>query len=317
MPMHSTLSRRDLSRLAFGLPLLTLARPGHAEETALQVGDQLFGNRSVVEVSGQADNLPYRIDWKQFPAAQPLLEALNAGALDVGMMGDLSFFTVFAAGAPLRAIGAYRADPRTQAILVRSESPIQGVQDLRGKRLAGTRAGWGQFLILATLKQAGIDPSEVEIVLLPPPEARSALAAGAIDAWAVWEPYVSTEILERGARVVADGRGLSPTITLVAAHVDAIAAKHAALQDFLGRLSAGRAWVRAHPAEYARYYAGLSKIPEAVVQRSTEQQQVGFVALDDAVVAELQRAADLTVEFGILRGRVDVASTIDRSFSAV
>jgi hypothetical protein len=32
---------------------------------------------------------------------------------------------------------------------------------------------------------------------------------------------------------------------------------------------------------------------------------------------ELQRPADLTVEFGILPDRVDVASTIDRSFSAV
>ncbi|WP_026869779.1 ABC transporter substrate-binding protein [Inquilinus limosus] len=315
--MGATPTRRDLARLAFALPLAALARPARAQATALSVGDQLFGNRSVVEVAGQARDLPYAIDWKQFPAAQPLLEALNAGALDVGMMGDLSFFTVFAAGAPLRAIGAYRSDPATQAILVRSDSPIRDVAELKGKRLAGTRAGWGQFLILATLKRAGIDPSEIEIVLLPPPEARSALAAGAIDAWAVWEPYVSQEILERGARVVADGRGLSPTVTFVAAHVDAIAAKHAALQDFLGRLSAGRAWVRAHPAEYARYYAELSKIPEAVVQRSTEQQQAGFVALDDSMVAELQRAADLTVEFGILRDRVDVASTIDRSFSVV
>ncbi|MGK9233356.1 ABC transporter substrate-binding protein [Inquilinus limosus] len=315
--MGATPTRRDLARLAIALPLATLARPARAQAATLSVGDQLFGNRSVVEVAGQARDLPYAIDWKQFPAAQPLLEALNAGALDVGMIGDLSFFTVFAAGAPLRAIGAYRSDPATQAILVRSDSPIRDVAALKGKRLAGTRAGWGQFLILATLKRAGIDPSEVEIVLLPPPEARSALAAGAIDAWAVWEPYVSQEILERGARTVADGRGLSPTVTFVAAHVDAIAAKRAALQDFLGRLSAGRAWVRAHPAEYARYYAELSKIPEAVVQRSTEQQQAGFVALDDSVVAELQRAADLTVEFGILRDRVDVASTIDRSFSVV
>src|SRR5688500_15298799 len=101
MPMRNTLSRRDLSRLALGLPLLALSRPARTQATALQVGDQLFGNRSVIEVSGQAENLPYAIDWKQFPAAQPLLEALNAGALDVGMMGDLSFFTVFAAGAPL------------------------------------------------------------------------------------------------------------------------------------------------------------------------------------------------------------------------
>jgi sulfonate transport system substrate-binding protein len=312
------ISRRDLSRLALGLPLALLARPGRAQsQAALRVGDQHSGNRSVLEASGQTQGVPYALDWSQFPAAQPMLEALNAGALDVGMMGDLSFFTVFAAGAPLRAIGAYRTDPRTQAILVPAGSTIQSVQDLKGRRVAGTRAGWGQFLILATLKQAGIAPSEVEIVLLSPPEARSALAAGAVDAWAVWDPYVSQEILERGARILSDGRGLSPTITFVAAHVDAIAGKHAQLQDLLGRLATGQRWVRDHVDDYARIYTDLSKIPEPVLRRSIAAGQSSFIALDDTVIAELQRAADLTVEFGILHDRVDVAGTIDRSFAAV
>jgi sulfonate transport system substrate-binding protein len=76
-----------------------------AEPVTLRVGDQKGGNRSLLEISGYAKDLPYKIEWSEFPAAAPILEALNAGALDVGYTGDLSFLTVYAAGAPIKAIG--------------------------------------------------------------------------------------------------------------------------------------------------------------------------------------------------------------------
>ena len=113
-----------------------------------------------LEISGYAKDLPYKIEWSEFPAAAPILEALNAGALDVGYTGDLSFLTVYAAGAPIKAIGGTRSDARTQAILVGKDSPIKTAEDLKGKRLAGTRGGWGQFLIDATLEKAGFKIDE-------------------------------------------------------------------------------------------------------------------------------------------------------------
>jgi len=58
-------------------------------------------------------DLPYKIECG-FPAWAPILEALNAGALDVGYTGDLSFLTVCAAGAPIKAIGGTRSDARTR-----------------------------------------------------------------------------------------------------------------------------------------------------------------------------------------------------------
>jgi sulfonate transport system substrate-binding protein len=102
-----------------------------ADVVTLRVGDQKGGNRALLEIAGLANDLPYRIEWSEFPAAAPILEALNAGALDFGYTGDLAFLTVYASGAPIKAIGGTRSDARTQAILVRKDSPIKTIADLK------------------------------------------------------------------------------------------------------------------------------------------------------------------------------------------
>ena len=64
----------------------------------LKVGDQKGGVQSVMEAAGLLVDLPYRIEWSQFPAAAPLLEALNAGAIEVGYAGDAPTTFALAAG---------------------------------------------------------------------------------------------------------------------------------------------------------------------------------------------------------------------------
>ena len=62
---------------AVGFSFVTAALA--ADTVTLRVGDQKGGNRSLLEISGFARDLPYRIEWSEFPAAAPILEALNAG----------------------------------------------------------------------------------------------------------------------------------------------------------------------------------------------------------------------------------------------
>ena len=145
---HPITRRLAASLLAAAVTLSTTAASFAADTVVLRVGDQKGGNRSLLEISGYAKDLPYKIEWSEFPAAAPILEALNAGALDVGYTGDLSFLSVYAAGAPIKAIGGTRSDAKTQAILVRQDSPIKSAADLRGKRLAGTRGGSAHHVVV-------------------------------------------------------------------------------------------------------------------------------------------------------------------------
>src|SRR5438046_9854258 len=287
-----------------------------AEPVTLRVGDQKGGNRSLLEIAGLAKDLPYRIEWSEFPAAAPILEALNAGALDVGYTGDLSFLTVYAAGAPIKAIGGTRSDARTQAILVRKDSPIQSAADLKGKRLAGTRGGWGQFLIDATLEKAGYKPDDATFAPLGPVDAKIALVAGSIDGWAVWEPYVSYATLKDNARVVANGEGLTPTIPCMVASDQAIATKRAAVQDLVQRLNKARLWSLDHLPEYAGNTAELTKLTEDVLLSRHTAQRTSPIVIDGAIVKEVQEASDRATRYGILSKTLAVSNAVDRSFTA-
>lgn len=309
-------SRLAASLLAAAITLSTTAAAFAADTVVLRVGDQKGGNRSLLDISGLAKDLPYRTEWSEFPAAAPILETLNAGALDVGYTGDLSFLSVYAAGAPIKAIGGTKSDAKTQAILVRQDSLIRSTADLKGKRLAGTRGGWGQFLIDATLEKAQLKLDDATFAPLGPVDAKIALVAGSIDAWAVWEPYVSFATLKDKARVIANGEGLTPIITFIVASDNAIATKRAAVRDLVERLNKARLWSLDHLGEYARNTAELTKLPEDVLLSAYSAQRTSPIMIDENLVKEVQDASDRATRYGILPKKLDVSQAVDRSFTA-
>ena len=85
---------------AFGRPA--------AADMVLRAGDQKGGTQSVMKAAGVLDGLPYRLEWSQFAAAAPLLEALNAGAVDLAFAGDAPTTFALAAGLPARIIAPIR-----------------------------------------------------------------------------------------------------------------------------------------------------------------------------------------------------------------
>ncbi|SQC84940.1 nitrate/sulfonate/bicarbonate ABC transporter periplasmic protein [Klebsiella pneumoniae] len=99
-------------RLAAAPMLLALGGYATAQERlTLRIADQKGGMRSQLEAANALQNLPYDIKWAEFPAAAPLAEALNAGAVDAGIIGDAPLLFALANGAPVKAIAVDKKQP--------------------------------------------------------------------------------------------------------------------------------------------------------------------------------------------------------------
>jgi sulfonate transport system substrate-binding protein len=294
--------------------LLGLIAPATAQVT-LRVGDQKGNSRAVMEAAGVLKEVPYRIEWKEFSAAAPLLEALGAGAIETGLVGDAPFTFAVASNVPVKAIAAIRQSREGLAVLAPETSAIKSFDDLRGRKIATGRGSIGHQLVLAALESRGWSTGDVQIVFLAPPDAKIAYMQGSVDAWATWEPYVSQEEVLFKARRIITGEGLTPGLSFQVATPAAIKEKREALEDFARRLTAARAWSLDHVESYAATWGGLMNVPPAVAMNWLKRANIRVTAIDDAVVADEQKTIDLYVRAGLIQRKLVASEIVDRSFA--
>jgi sulfonate transport system substrate-binding protein len=284
-------------------------------QTTLRVGDQKGNSQAVMEAAGVLKDVPYKIEWKEFPAAAPLLEALSAGAIETGLVGDAPFTFAAAANVPVKAIAAVRQSREGLAILVPEPSAIKSFDDLRGKKIATGRGSIGHQLILAALESRGWQASDVQIVFLAPSDAKVAYSQGSVDAWSTWEPYVSQEEVLFKSRRVITAEGITPGIGFQVATPNAIRDKRPQLEDFVRRLTAARAWSQGNVAGYAETWGRLMNIPTAVPLNWLARAKIRIVPIDDGVVADEQKTIDLYFRWGLIKQNLNASEIVDRSFS--
>ncbi|WP_016705140.1 ABC transporter substrate-binding protein [Pseudomonas chlororaphis] len=303
--------RRLLFSTLFAVPLAQAAEP-----LVLHVGDQNYYNvRASVEASGVLEGAPYKVDWKHFQAAAPLAEALNTGALDLGFLGDSGFLFLAAKQAPVKLIGVSRQNPDTIALLVPKDSSVQTIADLKGKKVAYWPGAWSQQLTLRALEQAGLPEDHVEFIKLMPIDAAAALPQGSIDAFPVWEPYISQQILFSGARPILTAKNLMPGLSAIAASTPAIDSKRAAIADFLGRLKQARAWVDSHTDQYADLWAKKANLDPNVSRHWLRQAHMSVGPVDQQAAADLQSTADFLFKVKALPAPLATATVVDTSFT--
>lgn len=308
--------RRTFLAGAAALGLAACGGAGKGARTKLVLGDQVHLLQSKAEAAGALKDLAYDIEWANFVGAAPLLEALNAGAVDTAPAGDLPVVLAAAAGAPLKIVAASVSSTRDIAIIVPPGSPIRTVADLAGHRVivSSARGSISHYLLLEALKEAKVDRKAVDIGFMLPNDAAAAFAAGRIEAWATFGTYqLAAE--QRGARVLRDGQGINTGLLLIAASQAALddTAKREALTNMLGRFRTAGQWAQSHSEAYAGVFAKATGVDPKLAKLIVDRQSSVLVAPDAAVITPLQRVVDRFHADGELPVHVDVARIVDAS----
>ena len=252
------------------------------------------------------------VQWAEFPAGPAVIEAINAGQLDLGFVGEAPPVFGQAASDALVYIATEPPAPRSEAILVKSDSAIHTVQDLKGRSVAFNKGSNVQYLVVQALKHAGLRYEDVKTVFLAPADARAAFESGTVDAWAVWDPYLASAEVALDARVLANAEGLANNYLFYVGRREFAENNSVLAQDIIDQIVATDAWVSGHLDETASYLAPLLGIDARAMSLSVHRATWGALPIDDQIVASQQRVADTFLELGLLSKPLRVTEALPK-----
>jgi len=266
-------------------------------------------------------NTPYTVEYYQFNSGQLEVEAMNAGAIDVGGWSEIPLAFAAAAQAPIRAVAVLRGDVNDQVVLVPKDSAISSIADLKGKRVGYVRATTSHYYLLRMLWAAGLQFSDIQAINLSPTDGAAAFRAGDLDAWAIYGYAINFALADGSARVLRTARGILSGNYFVGASPAAIADPklRPAIADYLVRLAKGYQWTETHKEQWCEALSTVIHVPLPFVQAQFfhESQPEAVVPITDAAIASAQQVADTFVKAGLIPAQVDVAPYFDRSFADV
>jgi sulfonate transport system substrate-binding protein len=287
-------------------------------KVTLTVGDQKGGSQALLKAAGEDGRTPYKIEWKSFTSGPPLLEALNAGAIDLGGVGNTPPLFAAAAKSKIEVVSGATMGAKGDAIVVPKNSPITSVADLKGKKVAVAEGSSANYNLLAQLAKAGLSYKDISVQNLQPADALAAFSAGHVDAWAIWDPYTSQAEVQSKAKILVDGSGLVNGMSFQAANPDALddKATSAAIEDYLGRIAKAQLWSNTHRAQWAKVWSEETGLPVAVTRRAVDRRVAKPTPLSADVVGSEQKMADAFVKAGLLPDQFDVGDYFTDTYNS-
>ncbi|MET0452450.1 MAG: ABC transporter substrate-binding protein [Mycobacterium sp.] len=285
----------------------------------LQIGDQKGGTESLLRAAGALDGLPYKVEFSTFTSGPPQIEAATAGKIDFAITGNTPPIFGAAANAKVKVVTAYENGGDGDRVLVRADSPIKTVADLRGKSVAVGKGSSAHGHILAQLQKAGLTPEDVKLVFLQPADALSAFQSGQADAWAIWDPYTAQAEQQIPVRSIAQATGVTNGAGFGIASDAALAdpKRNTALGDLLVRYAKATRWAQDHPEEWAQKYGAAVGLDLPVATVAQGRSLRASTALSDALIGSEQELADLFANTKQIASAPKFADWVDHRYDEV
>ena len=288
-------------------------------DVTLHIGDQAgTGAQALLTAAGLIGKLPFKADWSDFTSGPPMLQAMAAGSVDVGGVGNAPPVFAAAGGDQLAIVGALQANPDGSALLVPKGSGIHDVQQLKGKRIAVAQGSSADYHLLTVLTKAGISVHDVTLVYLQPAAGLAALSSGHVDAWDIWSPFIEEGETLDGATAIVTGQGYGSPYSFTVASRAALAdpAKAAAIRDYLALVAQAHRWANSHLSAWAAVWAKASGLPLAVMTKAANDDASLAVPITPAVIASEQQVSNAFTASGLIPVHVNFNDYVDTVFNA-
>ncbi|MGO4194261.1 aliphatic sulfonate ABC transporter substrate-binding protein [Rhizobium sp. YAF28] len=299
--------------------ILPSVKPARAAATEFRIGWQKNGVLALAKRRGALEkrlaDQGITVSWSEFTSGPPLLEALGAGALDFGATGDVPPLFAQAAGGALYYVGIYRGSPAGSAILVRKDSPIKTLEDLKGRKVAFKRGSSAHNVTVKALRKAGLAPQDVQQIDLAPPDAAAAFKNGSIDAWSIWDPYLAIAEADPDTRILTTAEGIVDSYSFFLANKDFTDENGTVIVNVLDELAKVGRSAQDNLDATVKELSEITGVP-AEVTRVTLQRpgaDLGSVTtVSDAAAAYQQALADEFYNLGIVPKKLTTGDIVWR-----
>ncbi|TNJ62509.1 sulfonate ABC transporter substrate-binding protein [Paenibacillus hemerocallicola] len=289
------------------------AKSADAKKT-VKIGYQKYASVNILKEKGGLEEelakIGYAAEWIQFPGGPQLLEAMNVGSVDFGNVGEAPPIFAQAAGTPLVYLARSPESPKAESILVPKNSAIQKGADLKGKKIALNKGSNVHYLLVKYLEKAGLKYSDVEVVFLPPADARAAFEKGSVDAWVIWEPFYSAAQLATEAKVLADGDGLVSNYEFYLGSRSFAESNRKAVDVILKQLEISDKWAKDNQEAVAKLLAPGLGLDVPSLKQALSHRGYGILPIDDKIIAEQQKVADAFFALKLIPNNIDVSKAV-------
>jgi sulfonate transport system substrate-binding protein len=297
---------------AGGLRPLRAAASDAAKE--LRIGYQKIGSMLILKQQGLLEKhlaaQGTTLTWAEFQSGPPLLEALNAGAIDFGYTGDTPPIFAQASGVNFVYVASIPAPGKSNAILVRSDAGIKNLADLRGKKIALVKGSSAHNVLVQALAKANIAWSDITPVYLPPADAGAAIQSGAVDAWSIWDPFYAVGEKYPGVRVLTDAVGIAPSNSFFLASRDFAASHASTIAVVIQETQAAWRWSERHQDELAQTLSEASGVDLSAEKVAAARGDYEVAYMAPAVVRRQQSIADTFSKLGLIPKPIQIADAV-------
>lgn len=252
------------------------------------------------------------VEWVWYAHGTMTPAQFASGAIDVALTGATPPITIQAAGADIVYLAVGQPRPRSGAIVVPKDSPVQRLEQLAGRRIGFAVGSWHTAFVALALDGAGRSFRDITPVSFVDSAGR--VDPSAVDAWVARPEEIDAPDLRTLVAVgdVWSNRSVS------FARREAVARAPAVLGRFVAALDAAGRWLGRHPAEAAALLEQGSPVARDALERGIRQQSgaEGLGPADAAFAQEQQRVADVLAAAGVLAG-VRIGDAVDNGSAAV
>ncbi|HET7627552.1 MAG TPA: aliphatic sulfonate ABC transporter substrate-binding protein [Bacillales bacterium] len=244
------------------------------------------------------------VKWVLSQGSNKALQFITSGSADFTSSAGAAALMAKAKGAPIEDVYIY-SKPEWTALVTTKDSPIDSVEDLKGKKIAATLGTDPYIFLLRALHTEGLTPKDVKIVNLQHGDGATALSKGEVDAWAGLDPFMAKLQLEEGAKLFFRKPDFNTYGVLNVR--TAYAEKHPeVVETVIEQYEKARKWAIAHREETAQILADAAHIDLPVAKRELKRNDFSDPTPGEEQFASIVAAGKILQDVDVIDSELNV-----------